>query len=151
MLGKTHLYFGIAVVIVFVLTGQYMDREYAHLEGMEPVSRALFRAGHLYILLFGLIHAAYGTNYRPLATTWLRRVQYVGSAVMVVATALVVYAFFAELPTEEIERPLTRLSLYLTLAGVAVNGVAGIVGGVSSSEVEVLGGCRSDTVLRYDR
>ena len=129
MLGKTHLYFGIAVVIVFVLTGQYMDREYAHLEGMEPVSRALFRAGHLYILLFGLIHAAYGTNHRALSVAWLRWGQVVGSIVMLLATILVVYAFFTELPTAKIERPLTRLSLYMILAGVAVNGVASIVGG----------------------
>lgn len=126
-LGRFHFYFGVAVVIAFALTGQYMHHRFDHLREMEPVSRTLFRTGHLYILLFGLINVALGMGARSVTEGWLGRVRALGSAIVVGATLLVVYAFFAELPTTHIERPPTRISLYLILFGVSVAGAAHFV------------------------
>ena len=56
MLGKIHFIGGIIVIIIFLLSGQYMDHNFNHRHDMELMNRALFRAGHLYILLFGLIN-----------------------------------------------------------------------------------------------
>ena len=46
---------------------------------------------------------------------------------MFFATILVIYGFFTELPTEQIERPLTRNSLYLILFGVSVHGLVSLI------------------------
>ena len=35
------------------------------IKDMELMNRALFRAGHLYILLFGLINVSIGAYYQP--------------------------------------------------------------------------------------
>ena len=127
MLGKIHLIFGILVVIIFLLTGQYMDKNFNHLKDMELMNRALFRAGHLYILLFGLINAALGSHLKLSIITWINLIQKFGSLVVFGATILVIYGFFTELPTNDIERPLTRFSLYLILFGVSTHGLISLI------------------------
>lgn len=122
MLGKIHFYLGITMVIIFILTGQYMHHNFDHLKGMEQMNRALFRAGHLYILLFGLIHIALGAYFKTFQNALFRKIQWIGSTVLFIASFLVIYGFFTELPTEQIERPLTRISLYLVLLGVSIHG-----------------------------
>lgn len=120
---KIHLYTGIAVVVIFVLTGQYMHHVYGHLKEMEPMSRALFRAGHIYILFCGLVHIAMGasgSSTSPLG----RRARQAGSFLTLIATAAIISAFFLELPAEDIERPLTRWGIYGMLAGVSFHGIS---------------------------
>lgn len=127
MLGKIHLYLGILVIVIFLLTGQYMHHNFDHLKDMELMNRALFRAGHLYILLFGLINVSLGTHFRISNINLLNRVQLFGSVIILIATFLIIYGFFTELPTEEIERPLTRNSLYLILFGVSIHGIVSLI------------------------
>ncbi|CAI8447522.1 MAG: Uncharacterised protein [Polaribacter sejongensis] len=127
MLGKIHFYFGIIIVIIFLLTGQYMHHTFDHLKDMELMNRALFRAGHLYILLFGLINVSLGTHFRISDINFVKKIQLFGSAIIFIATFLVIYGFFTELPTEQIERPLTRNSLYLILFGVSVHGLISLI------------------------
>lgn len=123
MIGKVHFYSGIVVVILFVLTGQYMHHQYNGLQDMEMMSRALFRAGHLYILLFGLIHMALGIQMCLSSRRYIQRFQYLGSAIMYLATFLCLYSFFTELPSVDIERPISRYSLYFILTGVSLHGL----------------------------
>ncbi len=123
MLSKIHFYLGIGIVIIFLLTGQYMHHFYDHLQNMEPMSRALFRAGHLYILLFGLINAALGMYLQLATRKWAQLGQYIGSGAILIASGLVIYGFFTELPATQMERPITRYSLYLILFGVATHGI----------------------------
>ncbi len=122
-MGKLHFYSGILIVVLFLLTGQYMHHQYDHLRDMELMQRALFRAGHLYILLFGLIHIALGINLHSVQIPFWRPVQWLASVITFAATGLVVYAFFTELPPTHIERPLTRYSLYMILAGISLHGI----------------------------
>lgn len=123
MLGKIHFYFGILIVVIFLLTGQYMHHKFGHLKEMELMNRALFRAGHLYILLFGLINMALGINFQTPKKELLRKIQLFGSIITLGASLLVIYAFFVELPSEQIERPLTRYSLFLILLGISTHGI----------------------------
>ena len=127
MLGKIHFYFGIVVVIIFVLTGQYMHHNYNHLRDMEAMSRALFRAGHLYILLFGLINASLGIHFQISSNGLVKKIQLFGSFIIFIATFLIIYSFFTELPTDQIERPVSRVSLYLILFGVSVHGLVSLI------------------------
>lgn len=125
MLKSIHTAFGISMIIVFLLTGQYMHHFYNHLDGMENLPRALYRAGHLYILLFGLINLTIGT-YLQLRTHRALFLQKLGSIIIAAASILCVYSFFSELPATEIERPISRISLYLIFLGVASHYVASI-------------------------
>jgi len=127
MLGKIHFYLGIIVVVIFLLTGQYMHHNFNHMKEMEPMNRALFRAGHLYILLFGLINVSLGTYFQISDMSFVRKIQIVASLIIFSATFLIIYGFFKELPTEQIERPLTRNALYLILFGVSVHGLISLV------------------------
>lgn len=129
MLKRLHFIFGVAILLVFVLTGQYMDRYYDHLREMEPMNRALFRAGHIYILLFGLINVAIGAYLKKPGHSLLEKGQWLGSLTMVASTLLIVCSFFTELPAEEINRPLARYALYLILAGVSIHGLVSLGSG----------------------
>nr|WP_321234205.1 hypothetical protein [uncultured Psychroserpens sp.] len=91
------------------------------------MNRALFRAGHLYILLFGLINAALGAYMKSIKNKVFNTIQSFGSVSIIIASLLVIYAFFTELPTETIERPLTRLSLYMVFFGVTIHGLISLV------------------------
>lgn len=127
MIGKVHFYVGIIIIIIFLLTGQYMHHNFDHLKDMELMNRALFRAGHLYILLFGLINVSLGTHFYMHSNRMLRKIQLFGSVIILIASFLVIYGFFKELPTEQIERPLTRISLYLIFLGVSVQGLISLL------------------------
>ncbi|WP_299227869.1 hypothetical protein [uncultured Psychroserpens sp.] len=127
MLGRFHLFFGVIIVVTFLLTGQYMHHKYDHLKDMELMNRALFRAGHLYILLFGLINVAIGAYMKPIKHKLIFKIQTFGSVPIVIASCLIIYAFFTELPTNNIERPLTRLSLYMVFFGVTIHGLISLV------------------------
>jgi len=113
----THLIIGIMVFLLFLYTGQLMRHQYFVGE-MEGMSRALYRANHLYILLFGLINISLG-NYLNVGDWQIKKItQTIGSFLILIATVLVIYSFFVDLPTEGIERPHARNALYLILAGV---------------------------------
>ena len=86
---KAHLAFGILVVIAFLLTGQYMDKYYNHLEGVPDGVRMLYRTRHL--LNLGI--AAYYTRRLQL---WRRIVQALGSVLIFNASLLFIVAFFYE-------------------------------------------------------
>ena len=114
---KTHLVLGFVGFIIFVLTGQYMHHNFNHLANMELGERALFRAGHIYILLISLVNIILGTYLKLAKSGFVRLLQIIGSSFIFSAFVLIIYSFFAELPTSTIERPLTRFSIYLILAG----------------------------------
>ena len=126
-LKNIHLYGGILIIIIFLLTGQYMHHKFNHLQDMELMSRALFRAGHLYILLFGLINTSLGSYYKSSNNKYLIKLQVFGSALIICASILIIYSFFTELPTNQIERKLSRLSLYMVLAGVSAHGFVSLL------------------------
>lgn len=104
-----------------------MHHNYNHLKDMELMNRALFRAGHLYILLFGLINAALGAHLKLSQTKWIKSIQIIGSFLIFLASFLVIYGFFTELPSEDIKRPITRNSLYFILTGVSIHGLISLV------------------------
>lgn len=127
MLKKIHLFTGILVIIVFLLTGQFMHHQHNHLKDMDMMNRALFRAGHLYILLFGLINVSLGSYFEPYQNKIMKYLQTFGSVVVLTATFLVIYGFFIDLPTQDIERYWTRISLYLILFGVVIHGLLALI------------------------
>jgi hypothetical protein len=124
---RLHLVFGIVVLFVFVLTGQYMDRVYAHLRGMADMPRMLFRSRHIYILLAGLLNLGLGTYLKRQPSDWRRVLQVFGSVLIVAATCLLVGAFFYEPLKADLQNtPFSRQGLYFIAAGTVFHVIAGL-------------------------
>jgi len=104
---KMHLVFGALVILTFLLTGQFMDRVHNHLEGMPDGPRMLYRTRHIFILLSGLLNLGIGTYLRARRDLWCRVCQWFGSAMIMVASALFVAAFFYEPTLSDLETPLS--------------------------------------------
>ena len=104
-----------------------MHHNYNHLADMDVMNRSLFRAGHLYILLFGLINASLGAHLKLSEIKWIKTVQQFGSAVIFLASFMVIYSFFKELPTQDMDRPIAQYSLYFILFGVSIHGLLSLV------------------------
>jgi hypothetical protein len=67
-----------------------------HLAGMPDGPRMLYRTRHIYILLSGLLNLGIGTYFTYGWTRWRRVLQFLGSALIVAATALFIAGFFWE-------------------------------------------------------
>ena len=123
-LNTTHVVAGAAGVILFLVTGQFMDRELDHLRGMADGLRALYRSAHIYILFSALLNLALGAYLGLARSRPGVIVQTCASALVVVALALFAYGFFMETPAGTIERPMIRLGIVLSFWGVVLHGIA---------------------------
>lgn len=110
---RFHLIFGVTVLVVFLLTGQYMDRFHYHLMYMADGPRLLYRTRHIFILMAGLLHVGIGSYFVYRVSTARRVLQTIGSVMITAATVLFVIAFFYE-PRLEGDLP-TPLSLAGTI------------------------------------
>lgn len=125
---KFHAVFGLVVVSIFLLTGQYMDKYLHHLHDMPDGPRMLYRTRHIFILLAGLLHIGIG-SYFTLRTTQTRRVmQLLGSALIVIATVLFVVAFFYEPELTNLKTPLSHWGMYSIFAGTFLHLLSGVGG-----------------------
>jgi hypothetical protein len=91
---RFHLVFGLLVIIVFLLTGQYM--EYVHNRLLPDGTRVLYRSRHIYILLAGLLNLLIGTYFIPRQRGWRRTLQIIGSVLIALAPGLLLAGFFYE-------------------------------------------------------
>ena len=123
---RFHLIFGIATVLLFLLTGQYMAIYQNYLHGMAAMPRLLFRSRHIYILLASLLNLMLGTYLTRQPGGWRRTLQCVGSTVIIVATCLLVAAFVREPHFTQIDR--TPFSFYGIIL-IAIGTVAHAIGG----------------------
>jgi hypothetical protein len=118
---RFHLIFGIVVIVVFVLTGQYMDKSLHHLVGMPDGPRMLYRTRHIYILLGGLVNLGIGAYFSYGASRWRRALQFLGSALIVAATVLFVVGFFTEPKLAGLETPWSGQGIYLIAYGTLLH------------------------------
>jgi hypothetical protein len=123
---RFHLIFGLLLVIVFLLTGQYMDRFHNHLEGMADGPRMLYRSRHIYILLTGLLHLGVGTYIVERVHQKQRVVQLIGSLMLTIAPILFLFGFFKEPLLTELNNPFSQKGVYLVAAGVVLHLLSGI-------------------------
>ena len=90
---RLHLIMGLAMLVVFVLTGQYMDKFHEHLRNTPDTARLLFRSRHIYILLASLINIVLGVYLTQHPAGWRKGLQTLGSMLLRVAPAMLLYAF----------------------------------------------------------
>jgi hypothetical protein len=115
-----HLAVGLAGVVGFLGTGQYMDLVHDHLRGMDDARRLLFRSTHLYLLFTSLGNLALGLYLRP-ARGWRRWVRPVGSLLILASPFLAAAGFFTEPWLSGLERPYSRPTAYACLGGMLVH------------------------------
>jgi hypothetical protein len=114
---KFHQLFGIFLVVVFLLTGQYMDRYLRHLSEMPDGPRMLYRTRHIFILLAGLLNLGIGTYFTYRAEPWRRTLQMLGSVLIVIAPVLFIVAFFYEPKLSNLDTPLSHWGMYAIAVG----------------------------------
>ena len=136
---RFHLIFGLATVVVFLLTGQYMDRYLHHLRGMPDGPRMLYRTRHIFILLAGLGNLGIGTYFRYRELRALKMMQIFGSTLIVLATVLFIAGFFYEPRLADLDTPLSHWGMYAIFAGTFLHVLSGLGqkgGGVAVEKVK---------------
>lgn len=123
---KFHLIFGIVVLIVFVLTGQYMRIFHGRLHGMEDFPRILFRSRHIYILFASLVNISIGMYFNYWFARWRKYLQIAGSGLIAASSILLVVAFFYETSHRTFETPFSRFGVIITAVGVGFHLIASI-------------------------
>jgi hypothetical protein len=122
---RVHLIFGLAVVIVFLLTGQYMDKHFHHLVGMPDAPRLLYRTRHIFILFSGLVNLGIGAYFSYRTETRQRVIQLLGSLFIFTASFLFVIGFFYEPTRGDLRTPLSHYGAYAIAAGVVLHVISG--------------------------
>jgi hypothetical protein len=133
---RFHLLFGLVAVIVFLLTGKYMDLYHNHLHGMPDGMRMLYRTRHIYILLAGLLNLGIGTYFTYRTSREHRIMQLLGSALIVVASILFVVGFFYEPQLANLQTPLSHWGMYAIFAGTFLHALAGLGASITEGRVD---------------
>lgn len=118
---RFHLIFGLSLAVVFLLTGQYMDRFHHHLVDMADGPRMLYRSRHIYILLSALLHIGIGSYFYYRLHPWLRILQVLGSVVITIASGLMIVAFFYEPGLSQLYGPVTKVAIITTAVGTLLH------------------------------
>ena len=118
---RFHLIFGLLLVVIFLLTGQYMDRFHHHLQGMPDGPRMLYRTRHIYILLSGLLHLAIASYFKYRSDTIRRTLQVVGSLLITIASTLFIIAFFREPNLSDLYTPLSKMGVIMIAIGTLLH------------------------------
>ncbi|HEX8708147.1 MAG TPA: hypothetical protein VF723_07900 [Pyrinomonadaceae bacterium] len=121
-----HLIFGGLVIVAFLLTGQYMDKYYQHMEGVADGLRMLYRTRHIFILLAGLLNLGIGAYFTTSTETLQKALQLLGSALVMVASLLFIAAFFYEPTLEKLRTPLSHWGAYTIVAGTLLHLLSGL-------------------------
>jgi hypothetical protein len=118
---QLHRVVGIAMLLAFLGTGQYMDRVYAHLHGMSDARRMLFRSDHIYLLLAAISNLMLGLYLAPCDAQRARVVQTIGSIAIIAAPFLFLIGFFTEPWMANLARPYTRPAIYAMFGGALLH------------------------------
>src|SRR5678815_4170020 len=121
---KVHLIFGVLVLLAFLLTGQYMDKFYNHMEGVPDGPRLLYRTRHIFILLSGLLNLGIGAYFTYRIESWRRVTQLLGSLLIFAASLLFLVAFFYEPNLGNLHTPLSHWGTYTIATGAVLHVVS---------------------------
>ncbi|MDT5061007.1 MAG: hypothetical protein QOH63_1466 [Acidobacteriota bacterium] len=121
-----HLIFGVLVLVVFLLTGKYMDVYYNHMVGVSDAPRLLYRTRHIFILLSGLVNLGIGIYLSYRQQLWSRILQWLGSVLIVTSSLLFITAFFYEPKLTGLYTPLSHWGTYTIAIGTLCHLFSGV-------------------------
>jgi len=116
---NTHLIFGLLLVFVFLLTGQYM--EYVHNRTLTDGVRVLYRSRHIYLLLNALINITLGLYVQYAVTGWWRSLQLIGSILIMIAPVFLLAGFFYEPPRGADHTMIAPFGIFATAIGILLH------------------------------
>ena len=125
-LQLTNLTVGIVMLILFAVTGQLM-RHYYHNADLPDVERLYRRSRHLFLLMAGLTHSGIGIYITAYQHQVANKLQWIATALMFLGSCVLVSAFFYEIPGRIVATPISRLGLYLLLAGAVFHFIGMLV------------------------
>ena len=117
-LRSLHIWVGVLGTLAFLATGLYMAFNFPELYGDREAVRYMFRANHAYILLASLINIALGIYRTNARAGWRGMLASTGSALLLAAPFVLLFAFFFEAPRGTPERIVTTLGILMLLLGV---------------------------------
>ena len=123
ILRRLHLAVGIAGIIAFILTGQYMRRA-IDMESMRDLPRMLYRSAHIYLLLASLLNLMLGFYLREAGGGWRSWVRRIGSAPILLAPPLFLMAFASEPQLADFSRPYAIPAVVACLLGVILHTIS---------------------------
>lgn len=124
---RIHLAVGILTVLVFLATGQLIRHHTPRMAELGDAARLLYRSRHIYILAAGLVNLMLGLYIEQKPDGWRTAVQRVGSALLVLSSALLMTAFAAEPPRGfRPEMPWSSAGLYALFAGAMLHVVSDV-------------------------
>ncbi len=121
-----HLSAGAAVLVAFLLTGQYMDYLDVRSGALGEATRMMFRSRHIYVLLAGLLNLGVGAYFVYREPGWRRTAQLTGSVLVLVSPLMLLAAFFTEPGGAELKRHFTLPAVQLLAAGTALHALSGV-------------------------
>ena len=119
---RFHLIIGLTVVVIFLLTGQYM--EYVHNRLLPDGTRMLYRSRHIYLLLSGLLNLILGIYFVPLPRGWRRTIQIVGTILIVLSPGLLLAGFFSEPQKGPEQTMVAALGIFSIAIGTVLHALA---------------------------
>jgi hypothetical protein len=124
-LRRVHLAVGIVTFAVFLVSGMAMSMMFPAVYAGREVVRYLYRLNHIDLLFAALLNLAVGTYLTP-SEHGVRRVgQLFGSACVLGAPAVFVWAFVVEPALATSHRPRTLVGVVLCLVGVGLHALTG--------------------------
>jgi hypothetical protein len=124
---KYHLWVGVLIVVVFLITGQFMRHHDPPMGTLGGSTRLMFRSRHIYLLASGLVNLMIGLYLQRQVEGWRRTIQMVGSGLLVASPALLILAFAVE-PEKGFQTEMwwSASGLYALFAGCMGHLVSGI-------------------------
>jgi len=121
---RLHLAIGLAFVVVFLATGMVMRLRFPAAYAGDATMRMLFRSAHVYILFGALLNLALGIHLRVPERPRDRRLQLVGSLLLVAVPVLCTLAFFLEPAPGRLSRPFVVPAAAVALLGTLMHFLA---------------------------
>lgn len=123
---RLHLVVGVTALVAFLLTGQYMDYLEVRTNALGETARMMFRSRHIYLLLAGLVNLGVGAYFNYRESGWRRGLQLFGAALVIVAPALMLAAFFAEPLGPGPKRHFTLPAVVMLSIGTLLHALSGL-------------------------
>jgi hypothetical protein len=127
---RLHLWVGAAALLVFLLSGQYMDYLEVRHNALGETARVMYRSRHIYLLLAGLVNLGVGAYFAYRGRGWRRGVQVLGSALVIAAPVLLVAAFISEPGAPGLQRHFTLPGVVTLSVGTLLHALSGLRSGV---------------------
>ena len=121
---RLHLVLGLVLVLVFLLTGQYM--EYVHNRTLPDGVRVLYRSRHIYLLFNALINICLGLYVVYAQEGWRRTLQLIGSILILIAPVFLLAGFFYEPPRGADQTIIAPYGIFATAIGMLLHLVSAI-------------------------